>query len=49
MVPTAEIGSACGGRAVAWKLNGRKTGVRREGEREERESDGEKRERGYKI
>ncbi|KAI5322591.1 hypothetical protein L3X38_031663 [Prunus dulcis] len=26
MVPTAEIGSACGGRAVAWKSNGRTAG-----------------------
>ena len=49
MVPTAEISSACGGRAVAEKVKGRNDRVRRERKREERESDGGEEREGIKI
>ena len=49
MVPTAEIGSACGGLAVAKKAKGRTALFRAREREEERESDGGERERGIKI
>ena len=49
MVPTAEIGSACGGRAVAWKSNGRTAkSRRRERGKREKSDGGEERERDKK-
>ena len=49
MVPTVEISSTCGRRAVAEKVKGRNDRVRREGKREERESDGGEEREGIKI